>query len=161
MSKVEAREHAAQREHFAREIKSKFALFDKDARGHCDVREVGTIVRALGACPSELELRDMITEVEEEEPTGFIRFEKFERMMTRVLMENQFARDPEEKLLAAFRAIDTEGKGHIEAEKLRELLTSKGEKFTVEEIDDMLSFAADTETGLVHYEDYITLLELQ
>jgi hypothetical protein len=25
----------------------------------------------------------------------------------------------------------------------------------------MLSFAADTETGLVQYEDYITLLELQ
>jgi len=34
----------------------------------------------------------MITEIEEEEPTGFIRFEKFERMMSRILLENQYRR---------------------------------------------------------------------
>ena len=34
----------------------------------------------------------MITEIEEEEPTGFIRFEKFERMMSRILLENQYPR---------------------------------------------------------------------
>ena len=28
-------------------------------------------------------------QVEEEEPTGYIRFERFERMMSRILMENQ------------------------------------------------------------------------
>ncbi|KAJ1627190.1 EF-hand calcium binding domain 2 [Pavlovales sp. CCMP2436] len=160
MGTFEAREMAARRDAIGRDVRAKFALFDKEARGHCDVREVGTIVRALGMCPSELELRDMITEIEEEEPTGFIRFEKFERLAIRVLLANQFQRDPEERLLAAFRAIDTDAKGYVEAEKLRELLTTRGEKFSVEEIDDMLSFAADTETGLVHYEDYITLLEL-
>jgi Ca2+-binding EF-hand superfamily protein len=161
MSTFDAREQDVRRDLISKEIRSKFALFDKDARGHCDVREIGTIVRSLGACPSELELRDLITKVEEEEPTGYIRFEKFERLMMCVLLENQFQKDPEEKLLAAFRAIDSEGKGYIEAEKLRELLTSHGEKFSVEEIDIMLSFAADTETGMVHYDDYITLLDLQ
>ena len=45
----------------------------------------------------------MITEIEEEEPTGFIRFEKFERMMSRILLENQYPRDSEDKLLRAFR----------------------------------------------------------
>lgn len=161
MSDYQARAKAARLEKIAKDIKEKFALFDRDARGHCDVREIGTIVRALGACPSELELRDIITEVEEEDPTGFIRFEKFERTMTRVLMENQYARDPEDKLLAAFKAIDTEGKGYVDGEKLRELLTSKGEKFSADEIEDMLAFAADAATGQVHYDDYITLLELQ
>ena len=43
-------------------IKEAFALFDKDSKGVCDVREVGTIVRHLGICPTEIELRDMITE---------------------------------------------------------------------------------------------------
>ena len=42
-------------------------------------------------------------QIEEEEPTGFIRFEKFERMMSRILLENQYPRDSEDKLLRAFR----------------------------------------------------------
>ena len=70
-------------------IKDGFALFDRDGKGVCDVREIGTIVRHLGICPTEIELRDMITEIEEEEPTGFITYARFERMMARILLENQ------------------------------------------------------------------------
>ena len=95
-------------------IKDAFALFDKDSKGVCDVREVGTVVRHLGICPTEIELRDMITEIEEEEPTGFIRFEKFERMMSRILLENQYPRDSEDKLLRAFRTLDPDNKGYID-----------------------------------------------
>lgn len=54
------------------------------------VREIGTIIRSLGCYPSEAELRDMIQEVEEEEPTGFIRLDKFQPMMARVLLEKRF-----------------------------------------------------------------------
>merc|ERR1719487_2694587 len=85
------------------DIKNAFSLFDRDGKGMCDVREIGTIVRHLGICPTEIELRDLITECEEEEPTGFIRFERFERMMSRVLLDNQYPRDSEDKLLRAFR----------------------------------------------------------
>ncbi len=53
------------------------------------LREVGTIIRSLGCYPSEAELRDMIREVEEEEPTGFIRFDKFQPMMARVKLEKR------------------------------------------------------------------------
>ena len=67
----------------------------------------------------------MITEIEEEEPTGFIRFEKFERMMSRILLENQYPRDSEDKLLRAFRTLDPDNKGYIEADKLRDAAWSK------------------------------------
>jgi Ca2+-binding EF-hand superfamily protein len=53
-------------------------------------REVGTIIRSLGCYPSEAELGDMLTEVEEEEPTGFVRWEKFQPMMVRVLLEKKY-----------------------------------------------------------------------
>ena len=131
-------------------IKDAFALLDKDSKGVCDVREVGTVVRHLGICPTEIELRDMITEIEEEEPTGFIRFEKFERMMSRILLENQYPRDSEDKLLRAFRTLDPDNKGYIEADKLRNLLTTHGERFSQEEIDDFLTFASDAESGRMH-----------
>ena len=52
-------------------------------------REVGTIIRSLGCYPSEAELHDMIQEVEEDEPTGFIRLEKFQPMMARVMIERR------------------------------------------------------------------------
>merc|ERR1719201_1448905 len=136
-------------------IKDAFSLFDKDSKGVCDVREVGTIVRHLGICPTEIELRDLITECEEEEPTGFIRFERFERMMSRVLLENQYPRDSEEKLLRAFRTLDPNNNGYVEAEKIRTLLTTHGERFSQEEIEDFLNFAVDSETGNLHYEDYV------
>ena len=136
-------------------IKEGFALFDRDGKGMCDVREIGTIVRHLGICPTEIELRDLITECEEEEPTGFIRFERFERMMSRVLLENQYPRDSEEKLLRAFRTLDPDNKGYIEAEKIRTLLTTHGERFSQEEMDDMLSCGSDAESGHFHYEDYV------
>merc|ERR1719440_718700 len=136
-------------------IKDGFALFDRDGKGVCDVREIGTIVRHIGICPTEIELRDLITEIEEEEPTGFIRFEKFERMMSRVLLENQYPRDSEDKLLRAFRTLDPDNKGYVEAEKVRTLLTTHGERFSQEEIDDFLHFAVDAESGLLYYEDYV------
>ncbi|XP_059268532.1 dynein regulatory complex protein 8 isoform X4 [Mustela nigripes] len=52
-------------------------------------REIGTIIRSLGCCPSEGELHDLIAEVEEEEPTGYIRYEKFLPVMTEVLLERR------------------------------------------------------------------------
>ena len=148
-------QEAVRKREINKAIKDAFTLFDKDGKGNCDVREIGTIVRHLGICPTEIELRDMITEVEEEEPTGFIRFERFERMLSRILMENQYPRDSEEKMLRAFRTLDPNNNGYVESEKLRTLLTTHGERFSQEEIDDFLHFAADQETGLVHYEDYV------
>ena len=47
-------------------------------------------MRSLGCYPSEAELSDMLSEVEEEEPTGFIKLEKFQPMMARVLLEKKY-----------------------------------------------------------------------
>ena len=43
----------------------------------------------------------------------------------------------------------------MDAEKVRNLMTTHGERFSKEEIDDFLNFAVDAETGLFHYEDYV------
>ena len=79
-----------------------------------------------------------------------------DRDAMRVLLENQYPRDSEEKLLRAFRTLDPDNKGYVEAEKIRTMLTTHGERFSQEEIDDFLQFAVDAETGHLHYEDYVT-----
>ncbi|XP_031246807.1 dynein regulatory complex protein 8 isoform X3 [Mastomys coucha] len=65
-------------------------------------REIGTIIRSLGCCLTEGELHDFIAEVEEDEPTGYIRFEKFLPVMTRALVERKYRPIPEDVLLRAF-----------------------------------------------------------
>ena len=65
------------------------------------------------------------------------------------------SRAPTVVACAGPQTLDPDNKGYIEAEKLRNLLTTHGERFSQEEIDDFLSFASDSETGLMHYEDYV------
>ena len=50
------------------------------------------------------------------------------------------------------QTLDPDNKGYVEADKIRTLLTTHGERFTQEEIDDFLHFAVDAESGLLHYE---------
>jgi len=57
-------------------IRSAFSVFDRDNRNACDVREVGTIIRSLNIFPTEKQLQLWIIQIEEEEPTGFIVYEK-------------------------------------------------------------------------------------
>jgi Ca2+-binding EF-hand superfamily protein len=143
-------------------IKEAFRLFDRDQKGMVDVREVGTILRYLGLCPSEHDLNELLVECEDEEAaTGFVRFERFEKMAARELNESRFPRDSDDRLLSAFHVLDPEKKGYIEANKLRQLMQKHGEPFSQEEIEDFLSVAADKESGLLHYEDYIDLLAAQ
>ena len=43
------------------------------------------------------------------------------------------------------QTLDPDNKGYVEADKIRTLLTTHGERFTQEEIDDFLNFAVDAE----------------
>ncbi|KAF7253289.1 Dynein regulatory complex protein 8 [Varanus komodoensis] len=135
-----------------------FEVFDHECNKTVDVREIGTIIRSLGCCPSEGELHDMLAEVEEEEPTGFIRLEKFLPMMTRVLMERRYRPIPEDVLLRAFEVLDQNKCGHLTKDELIKYMTEEGEPFTQEEMEEMLSAAVDPETNTVRYKDYISMM---
>ena len=83
-------------------------------------------------------------------------------MAMRALSDAEYPRDPSDKILKAFQALDTENRGYIEPEELRMHMTRKGEKFSAEEIQDMLSeikdHGQDPETLYIYYEDFAALL---
>ncbi|XP_022435119.1 dynein regulatory complex protein 8 isoform X3 [Delphinapterus leucas] len=120
--------------------------------------EIGTIIRSLGCCPSEGELHDLIAEVEEEEPTGYIRFEKFLPVMTEVLLERRYRPIPEDTLHRAFEVLDPAKRGFLSKEELIKYMTEEGEPFSQEEMEEMLSAAIDPESNSIHYKDYITMM---
>jgi hypothetical protein len=67
-----------------KKVRDAFGVFDREGRNACDVREVGTIIRSLNIYPTEKQLQRWIHEVEEEEPTGFIVYEKVRARSARV-----------------------------------------------------------------------------
>ncbi|XP_059731514.1 dynein regulatory complex protein 8 isoform X1 [Bos taurus] len=143
---------------FHKKIKEAFEVFDHESNNTVDVREVGTIIRSLGCCPSEGELHDLIAEVEEEEPTGYIRFEKFLPVMTEVLLERRYRPIPEDILLRAFEVLDPAKRGFLSKDELIKYMTEEGEPFSQEEMEEMLSAAIDPESNSIHYKDYITMM---
>ncbi|XP_019382893.1 PREDICTED: EF-hand calcium-binding domain-containing protein 2 [Gavialis gangeticus] len=141
-----------------KKITEAFEVFDHESNKTVDVREVGTIIRSLGCCPSEAELHDLLAEVEEEEPTGYIHLEKFLPMMTKVLMEKRYRPVPEDVLLHAFEVLDQNKNGYLTKQELIKCMTEEGEPFTQEEMEEMLSAAIDPETNKIRYKDYISMM---
>ncbi|ELT88829.1 hypothetical protein CAPTEDRAFT_195790 [Capitella teleta] len=144
-----------------KKVSDAFDIFDHESNKTVDVREVGTIVRSLGCCPSEAELHDMLAEIEEEEPTGYVRFERFLPMMTRVLMERRYKPQAEDILLKAWHVLDTEIKGHLTQEELTKYMTQEGEPFLQEEMEEMLSAAMDPDKGTILYKDYASIMAVE
>ena len=61
--------------------------------------------------------------MEEDEPTGFVKYEKFEPVVVKAIEDNEIPTDSEEDIIRAFRALDTDSKGYLTSEELREMLT--------------------------------------
>lgn len=142
-----------------KKIREAFQLFDKDRKGCVIQEEVSTIMRYLGAYPTERAMvKEILPDMMEDEPSAFVKYERFEPKMLEILAEGDWEPDSEEVLLQAFRVFDEEGKGFIEANRLREALITKGTPFREKEIDAFLSVAKDLETGHIYYEDYVALL---
>lgn len=140
-------------------IREAFDLFDKEKADAIIQEEVGTVMRALGAFPTERALvLEILPEMQDDEPTGFVSYQKFEKKMLQILASKECDPDSGDVLLQAFRTIDTENTGFISSELLEELLTTKGTPFRPKELESFMMVAKDPETGNIYYEDYVALL---
>ena len=146
-------------EYYKKLIKQTFDIIDYQKNGTIDKKEVSQIMRYLLQFPSEAQIRDHIIEkIDGDEPSDYIKFEKFEPFMLQVLKENEFEPSPSEHLMTAFRVLDPEGKGYIHKDVMKELITTKGIPLRVREIENFLSFAEDKTGQVIFYEDYINKL---
>ncbi|KAK6623608.1 hypothetical protein RUM43_009460 [Polyplax serrata] len=135
-------------------ITEAFEIFDHGGNKTVDVREVGTILRSLGCCPTEAEIQEILVKVEDHE-TSSVHLNKFLPVVTQIITERKLQPATPEQLLKAFHTIDKEGKGYIGKEYLSKLITEEGEPFTQDELDELLSTAVDSDTGNIHYEYYL------
>ncbi|CAH2987368.1 unnamed protein product [Chilo suppressalis] len=103
-----------------------FEVFDHSGKQVVDVREIGTILRSLGCCPTEAEIQEVILATENKEATGNVPLANFLPFMCKVMLEHRYYPASAEMLLAAFRYFDTEGKGYLTKERFSQLMLEEG-----------------------------------
>ena len=140
-------------------IREAFDLFDTSKSGAIIQEEVGTVMRALGSYPNERELvLTYLPEMQDDEPTNFVSYAKFEKFMLNNLATRECEPDSSDLLLQAFRTIDHENKGYVSAEVMESLLTTRGTAFRNKELEAFMLVAKNVETGNIFYEDYVAQL---
>lgn len=140
-------------------VKEAFSSVDREGKGYVIREEISSIMRYLGQFPSEAQVVDVILrEIQEDEPTNFVYYEKFEKYMLEAIMKNEFEPDDSDTLLAAFRVLDPERKGYIEVDAMRQILMEQGIKFYDSEWAEFEHFAVDAETNVINYEEYVSRL---
>ncbi|RZF38492.1 hypothetical protein LSTR_LSTR006087 [Laodelphax striatellus] len=136
-------------------IAEAFEVFDHSGDKTVDVREVGTIIRSLGCCPSEAEVQEVIVRVEDQETSGSVHLAQFLPVVAQIISEYKLQPASPEELLKAFQTLDKENKGYLDREFLTKAMMEEGEPFTQEEIDEMMAVAVDPVNGTIPYEFYI------
>ncbi|KAJ3227016.1 Dynein regulatory complex protein 8 [Clydaea vesicula] len=142
----------------SKNIAKAFRVFDSLGNDTCDVREIGTVFRSLNVYPSEEQLKGWIIELEDDEPTGYIHFAKFNALALKVITSNIVKRANEEELYRAFLTLDMDKRGYLLPEELRNFLQNDGEKFSDEEMEEMLLTCTDPTEGKIFYEDFVVML---
>uniref|UniRef100_A0A183BGW1 EF-hand domain-containing protein n=1 Tax=Echinostoma caproni TaxID=27848 RepID=A0A183BGW1_9TREM len=106
-----------------------FDLFDHERNKTIDFRELGTVIRAVGGVPTEAEVLQLVRQGASEE-----------------------------EILRALSVLDTEKKGYLTASVMETLMSTEGEPFTVDEVEEMLAAATDTTKGKIVCREYAILL---
>ncbi|XP_076176395.1 dynein regulatory complex protein 8 isoform X1 [Ptiloglossa arizonensis] len=134
-----------------------FDVFDNAKKGEIDVRDLGTIIRALGCVITEAELQEIQVEVEDVQ-NNCVPLQRFLEYMCKAINERKFKPAEPEDLLKSFQLLDPENRGYIMRDVLEKTMMEIGEPFSEEEMANMMAIACDPRTKRINYEHYINLL---
>ena len=135
------------------ECKEVFDLFDKDKDGAITTKELGYVMRALGADITQTELQEMINKIDQNS-SGKIEFKEFLELFVKKLKDP----DTEEDLIEAFKIFDKNGNGIISAAELKLVMTTYGERLTEEEANEMIKEADTDGDGFINYHEFIKII---
>jgi len=110
------------------EFKEAFNMIDQNRDGFIDKEDLHDMLASLGKNPTDEYLEGMMNEA-----PGPINF----TMFLTLFGERLQGTDPEDVIKNAFGCFDDENTGVIHEDRLRELLTTIGDRFTDEEVDEM------------------------
>jgi len=136
------------------EYRSVFNTFDADGSGAIDEKELKQALDAMGYKPSDDDVKAMIAEVDADR-SGKIEWSEFLKSLERKPKKQH----KEAELRKAFKEIDTDGNGGIDAKELRSLLEKMGVSDCVsqEDIEKMIEEVDCDKDGKVQYEEFLAM----
>ncbi|VDP20611.1 unnamed protein product [Soboliphyme baturini] len=111
-------------------------MFDKDSNGTINTRELGVAMRTLGLNPTEDEILNIINEFDVD-GNGKIDFAEFCQMM---------------------KVFDKDGNGFITAQEFKHFMTTMGERFTEEEVDEIIKEVDKDGDEQIDYEEFVQMI---
>ncbi|KAF1806588.1 hypothetical protein V8B55DRAFT_1457898 [Mucor lusitanicus] len=132
------------------EFKDAFSIMDTNSDGLVDIHDLKVTFERLGQPATNEEIELMMGDA-----TGPINFTVFLTLMADKLADT----DPENTILKAFSAFDDNRNGKINADYLRECMTTMGDRFTDEEVDIMFKGSVVDEDGNFNYRDFVRILK--
>ncbi|XP_014395477.1 PREDICTED: myosin regulatory light polypeptide 9 [Myotis brandtii] len=130
------------------EFKEAFNMIDQNRDGFIDKEDLHDMLASLGKNPTDEYLEGVMSEA-----PGPIDF----TMFLTVFGEKLNGTDPEDVI--AFACFDEEASGFIHEDHLRELLTTMGDRFTDEEVDEMYHEAPIVKKGNFNYVEFTRILK--
>jgi len=110
------------------EFKEAFNMIDQNRDGFIDHDDLKDMLASLGKDVSDEYLDEMMNQA-----PGAINF----TMFLTLFGERLQGTDPEDVIRNAFSCFDEDQRGSLNEDYLRELLTTLGDRFTQEEVDDL------------------------
>uniref|UniRef100_A0A5S6QAB1 EF-hand domain-containing protein n=1 Tax=Trichuris muris TaxID=70415 RepID=A0A5S6QAB1_TRIMR len=131
------------------EFKEAFNMIDQNRDGFIDKEDLHDMFASLGKDVTDEFLEGMINEA-----PGSINFTMFLTMFG----EKLTGTDPLEVIRNAFQCFDEEGTGYINEDLLRELLTTMGDRYTDEQVDELFK-DAPVKDGQFNYGEFTSTLK--
>ncbi|GAB6025388.1 Dynein regulatory complex protein 8 [Chamberlinius hualienensis] len=119
--------------------------------------DVGAVIRYLDCCPNEADLQVIIEEMQDETESPFINMEKFVPIVTKLVEDGSHRGATYDQLLEACRLLDYENKRFFTKTQLKYWMTTMGEPFSEEEIEELNKTLSQNGEN-VEYNEWITCL---
>ena len=111
------------------DVKEAFSLFDTQASGIIDAKDLKVAMRALGFEPRKEEIKKMVAEVDKN-ASGKLTLENFLQLMANKMSE----KDTKEEIMKAFKLFDDDDTGNITFANLKRVAKELGENLSDEEL---------------------------
>merc|ERR1712224_56811 len=133
--------------------KEAFDLFDTDASGQIDPKELREAMNSLGLEARNQTIYQMILDMDAD-GSGDIEFEEFLNLMTAKMSD----RDTREDIRKVFRLFDEENAGVVTIRNLRRVAKELGETMEDNELLEMIERADSDGDGNVTFEDFYNIM---
>lgn len=110
-------------------------------------------MRSVGCAPTQLQVDAFVQRVDGQRKSGLIRFDEFIEFVNQLTSEA----DSDEQIKEAFRYLDKEKTGFVNAADLRRILTSIGDLLTQDEVGEMLK-EAEIQGNLVSFDEFLFMM---